>query len=371
MFKSTKNEDGYVIVMALMILSILTVIGLAGIRTSITEVQISTNHQISIMNFYAAESGIAIGPLWAGSKDNYPETEWGNVAFVGESDIMDLSNGTAFDFEVTPQVRIDPADGVQKVLRYGDTNADFLDELNFTTGRPLIEVVSDGTHTGRGGLSRIKATYAFAPAFVIPEAALWVENSDLVDFKGNATVVGDSSDESVCSDVPDMVYHQSPLNPVDIPKHYGDSFDHELSGGMYPYGPVKDSLTKRADYIGNTADGFPTALAEASTPDNPVIIILTGDIQINNEDLKVPAYGVLYIDGNLRINGDVEWNGLIVTTGDTSVGNGTANINGSLVTGENADVDLTGTIVVQYDCSTLNELFNKFSGYRMSSWMQL
>jgi hypothetical protein len=366
--KNLKNEDGYVIVMTLMILSILTVIGLAGIRTSITETNISTNHLIYHMNFYAAESGIAIGPLWAGSKDNYPETEWGNVDFVGESDIMNHSNGTEFDFEVTPQVRIDPADGVEKVLRYGDSNADFLDELNFTSGRPLIEVVSDGTHTGRGGLARIKATYAFAPAFVIPEAALWVENADLVDFKGNATVVGDSSDESVCSDVPDMVYHQSPLNPVDIPKNYGDSFDHALSGGMYPYGPVKDSLTKRADYIGDT---FPTSLAEASTADNPVIIILTGDIQINNEDLKVPAYGVLYIDGNLRINGDVEWNGLIVTTGDATVGNGTANIKGSLVTGENADVELTGTIVVQYDCSTLNVMFDKFSGYRMTSWRQI
>jgi len=368
MFKSTKNEDGYVIVMALMILSILTVIGVAGIRTSITEVQISTNHLIYNMNFYAAESGIAIGPLWAGSKDNYPETEWGNIDFVGESDIMELSNGTEFDFEVTPQVRIDPADGVEKVLRYGDTNADFLDELNFTTGRPLIEVVSDGTHTGRGGLSRIKATYAFAPAFVIPEAALWVENPDKVDFKGNATVMGDSSDESLCANVPDMIYHMAPLNPVDEPKHYGDSFDHELSGAMYPYGPVKDSLTKRADYIGDT---FPTALAEASTPDNPVIIILTGDIQINNEDLKVPAYGVLYIDGNLKINGNVEWNGLIVTTGDATVGNGTANINGSLVTGENADVELTGTIVVQYDCSTLNNMFDKFSGYRMTSWREI
>ena len=362
------NEKGYVIISTMLILCLLTIIGITSLNTSITESHISTNALIYEMNFYASESGIAIGPLWAKSETNYPETEWGNIDFAGNSDVMELSNGTAFDFEVTPQVKIDPADGVKKVLRYGDINADFMDELNFTIGRPLIEVVSDGTHTGRGGLARIKATYSFAPAFVIPEAALWVENPDKTDFKGNATIIGDSSDESVCADVPDMVYHLNPLNPLDQPKHYGDSFDHELSGGMYPYGPVKDSLTKRADYIGDT---FPTDLAETSTPDNPVIIILTGDIQINNEDLKVPAYGVLYIDGNLRINGNIEWNGLIVTTGDATVGNGTANIKGSLVTGENADVELTGTIVVEYDCSTLNDLFNKFSGYRMTSWRQL
>ena len=361
------NEKGFTIIVVTLVLCILSIIGISAIRTSTTELQIATNSQIHHMNFYASESGIAVGPLWAGSTDNYPETEWGNVDFVG-TDSGDLPNNTNYDYEVTPQVNIDPIDGVEKVLRYGDVNADFMDELNFTTGRPLIEVVSDGTHNGRGGLVRIKARYTFAPAFTMPEAALWVENPDQTDFKGNATIIGDSSDESVCANVPDMVYHLIPLNPLDEPKNYGDSFDHDISGGMYPYGPVKDSLTKRADYIGNT---FPTALAESSTPDDPVIIVITGDIEINNEDLKVPAYGVLYIDGNLRINGNVEWNGLVVTTGDTTVGNGTANINGSLVTGQSADVELTGTIVVQYDCSTLDDLFNKFSGYRMTSWRQL
>jgi hypothetical protein len=363
-----RNQNGFILISAVLILCLLTIIGIAAINMSVTESKISVNHTIAAMNFYAAESGIAIGPLWAASEDNYPETEWGDIDFIGASDISNLTNGTSFNFEVMPQVTVDPSDGIEKVLRYGDSNEDFMDELNFTTGHPLIEIVSYGTHTKRHGLAKIKATYTFAPAFVIPEAALWVENPDKTNFQGNATVIGDSSDEEVCSDVPDMIYHLSPLNPVDEPKHYGDSFDHELSGGMYPYGPVKDSLTKRADYIGNT---FPTDLAESSTADNPVIIILTGDIQINNEDLKVPAYGVLYIDGNLKINGDVEWNGLVVSTGDTSIGNGTANIKGSLVTGENADVELTGTIIVEYDCSVLNDLFNKFSGYRMTSWRQM
>ena len=361
------NQKGYVMISAVLILCLLTIIGITSIKTATTETIISTNSLIYHMNFYAAESGIAISPLWAKSIDNYPEIEWGNVDFIG-TDEGTLTNGTAFDFEVTPQVKTDPSDGIEKVLRYGDVNGDFMDELNFTTGRPLIETVSDGTHLGRGGLSRITARFTFAPAFVPPETALWVDDPDNVDFKGNASVTGDSSDTTVCPDVPDVLHHLDPINPMDEPKHFGDEFVHESSGAMYPFGPVKASLTKKADYVGNV---FPTAIAEASTADDPVIIILEGDIQINNEDLKVPAYGVLYINGNLRINGNVEWNGLIVTTGNASVGNGTADINGSLVTGESAEVDISGTITIQYDCETLADIFNHFSGYRMTSWRQI
>lgn len=360
--KQLKNEEGYVIIIALMILSILTVIGTTGLRTSITETHISTNHQIHKMNFYAAESGAPVASLALLSDSFLPESEYGNASWVG-TDTMDLSNGTQFTYEVGHQVN---ADG--EVLRYGDPDGDHLWEINTTVGRPLETVVTHGTHIGRGGDVAIQVTLQFRPAFELPNTALWVQNPDMVDFKGNATVVGDSSDPSICPDVPDVLHHLNPIDPMDEPKHFGDEFVHESSGGMYPFGPVKENLRSRADYIGST---FPTTLAESSTADNPVVIIIEGDLQINNEDLKVPAYGVLYVDGNLRINGNVEWNGLIVTTGDASVGNGTANINGSLVTGESADVEISGTITIQHDCAQLQDLYDNFSGYRMTSWRQI
>lgn len=357
-----RNQDGYVIVLALLILSILTILGLSSIRTSITEQNISTNSMIYHMNFYAAESGAPVAAITLKSEDFLPETEYGNADWMG-TDTLDLPNGTEFTYEVFHQIN---ADG--EVLRYGDSDDDHLWEINTTVGRPLEIVQTHGTHIGRGGDAAVEVKLIYSPAFVLPEAALWVDDPDKVDFKGNASVIGDSSDEDVCPDVPDVLHHVNPLNPIDEPKHFGDEFVHDSSGGMYPFGPVKDNLSKRADYIGST---FPTALAEASTPENPVIIIITGDLQINNEDLKVPAYGVLYVDGNLRINGNVEWTGLIVTTGDASVGNGTADINGSLVTGESADVDISGTIVIQYDCTALKNMFDNLSGYRMTSWKQI
>lgn len=360
--KVLNNQSGYIIGVALLILCILTLNGILAISLSVTESKIATNHQIVKMDFYAAESGAPTAAVSLKSESFLPESEYENPAWVG-TNTLNLPNKTQFTFVVNHQLN-----EAGDVLRYGDSNGDHLWEINTTTGRPLETVVTDGTHILRGGLARIRVNLIFSPAFELPEAALWVDDPDKVDFKGNASVLGDSTDEDVCPNVPDVLHHLDPINPMDEPKHYGDEFIHESSGGMYPFAPVKQALLKRADYVG---PNFPTAIAEASTKDNPVVIIINGDLEINNEDLKVPAYGVLYVDGNLRINGNVEWNGLIITTGDSSVGNGTANINGCLVTGESADVDISGTIVIQYDCDMLKDLFDNLSGYRVTSWRQL
>ena len=56
-FKDTiNNENGFVIVIALIMLAIVTVIGIAATRTSETELQISGNEKLHKLSFYAAEA---------------------------------------------------------------------------------------------------------------------------------------------------------------------------------------------------------------------------------------------------------------------------------------------------------------------------
>jgi len=52
-----KNEDGYIMIVVLMILSILTVIATAGTNNSITEQHSATNEHIHELSFYAADTG--------------------------------------------------------------------------------------------------------------------------------------------------------------------------------------------------------------------------------------------------------------------------------------------------------------------------
>jgi len=55
------NQQGSVIIMAVIILALLTVIGISATNTSTTEVQVSTNAVLHNIAFYTADSGIAAG----------------------------------------------------------------------------------------------------------------------------------------------------------------------------------------------------------------------------------------------------------------------------------------------------------------------
>jgi type IV pilus assembly protein PilX len=55
------NQQGSVIVLAMVILVLLTIIGIAATNTSTTEVQISTNALLHNIAFYTADSGIEAG----------------------------------------------------------------------------------------------------------------------------------------------------------------------------------------------------------------------------------------------------------------------------------------------------------------------
>lgn len=50
------NEEGFVLVLSLMILVVLTLLGISANRTSVTEVQIAGNDNIMKMDFYKAEA---------------------------------------------------------------------------------------------------------------------------------------------------------------------------------------------------------------------------------------------------------------------------------------------------------------------------
>ena len=57
--KSMGNEKGAVLVIALMLLAVLPVLGVAALNTTTTEIRISGNEKVYKQAFYSAEAGIA------------------------------------------------------------------------------------------------------------------------------------------------------------------------------------------------------------------------------------------------------------------------------------------------------------------------
>jgi Tfp pilus assembly protein PilX len=85
-----KNEKGSVIIMAMMILVLLTIIGIAATNTSIYESQIIGNEHRYQIDFYVADSGWKEGAMWLENTGAPPPNanpgtsnivrNWGNAA---------------------------------------------------------------------------------------------------------------------------------------------------------------------------------------------------------------------------------------------------------------------------------------------------
>jgi hypothetical protein len=56
------NEDGFVLIVTLFVLILLTIIGIAATNTSVIDIQISQNDKASKISFYNADSGIYATP---------------------------------------------------------------------------------------------------------------------------------------------------------------------------------------------------------------------------------------------------------------------------------------------------------------------
>ena len=366
-FGLKNNENGYVMVIALMILSILTIMGTLSLRLSITEVQISAAHYVYHKNFYAADSGPAYGSVWLEDVDedgnpNLPESEYKNVDWEADLDLP-IGKINHLNAVIRHRTAIDPDDGIEKVLLYGDGDGDYLNEVNFDKGVPLAIITSTGTCTTRSGKTVIESTHQWQSLFIMPGAALRVNSN--VNGNGVAgSIIGEHKSGSSCNDVADIMYDVAGgtieyggnmLTPVI-----------EQSGGMYPMPIIEPVIRMNATQtiIGsNNID----ASSIVTDVDNPGIIFIDGSGKITN----LTGYGVLFVNGDFNFAGNLNWNGFIMVNGNiTFSGGGTKIINGAVVASGEA-VALNGSVDIQYDCDLLNDLNNMHSKYRMTSWRQI
>ena len=367
-----KNENGYAIVVALIILSILTVIGTVSIRTTVTESQITKNAQIYKMNFYSAESGVNIAPLWV--KENLTEDDYKNASWIGSFEGT-LPNQTAYSTKIS---HITNSDG--EVLLYGDEDGDYLWEINTTTGRPLETATSTGTHTAHGGSAVIQTTFRPVPPFVMPEAALWVHSN--VNGNGvSGSIVGEGPSDSTlfgkeyydsdydCPAVPDVMY-QEVLHTVEYDGNTGETYSEQLSGGAYPFALIMPNLKKQADYYVDNISGNKLP-AEVDFSEQRIVYIDVADVKISE---NITGSGILAVNGDLEISGNLSWEGLVLVNGNVTFNGGGAS-NSTMVTGAVVSfgdaIAINGSVDIIYDCRILDSLFDDYSSYTRLSWRQM
>lgn len=360
------NEKGFVLITALMILCLLTLIGIVSIKTSITEQQISTNTLIHHMEFYGAESGaiVAAVELWedfkVASQDELRDPEF--LTYDYSDTPEQFSNGVVWNWKAEPKLNESG-----EVLLYGDEDGDSMFEVNTTKGMPFMTVVGKGTHK-RGGVALVEINYRFDPIFVMPDAALRV-HSHVYGNGVSGSVSGIDASGTGCANVPGISYDiWDPDGNVDYSGTLEGNPPHGTSGGLYPMDLIAPSLKSKAT-IKITPDGNGKVSASdiVSAADDTQLVYLTGNSEIQN----LSGYGILYVDGDLKLTGNLDWHGLILAQGSlTFSGGGSKVIYGSVIAMGDA-IALNGGVDIQYDCTVVQDLFNKYSSYRVLSWRQI
>ncbi|MGD2072013.1 MAG: hypothetical protein PVG65_00785, partial [Candidatus Thorarchaeota archaeon] len=138
----TNNQDGYVIILALMLLSLVSLAGIMAMQQTTAELQMAGNDAVHKRCFWNAESGISVGisnlqqMLTDSGQLVDPTIDWEGY----------LSHDSSPFYTVWIIHKI--KDG--KIVYYGDTNNDYLMEYNTDSiGWPVEIVFSEGTdHQG-------------------------------------------------------------------------------------------------------------------------------------------------------------------------------------------------------------------------------
>jgi hypothetical protein len=96
------NQQGSVIVIAMIVLVLLTIIGITSTTTSTTEVQISTNSVLHNIAFYTADSGIAVGRATLNNIKIEDVGNWDNLLFNRNADDDDKVSIKVGGVDCTP-----------------------------------------------------------------------------------------------------------------------------------------------------------------------------------------------------------------------------------------------------------------------------
>jgi hypothetical protein len=143
------NSEGWVTVAALLLMTVLTIVGISSVSTSNIEVQIATNDKVHKMAFYAADGGCDLGT----------ELLELNIACASgfANDDLVINNVTVADKDFWMQSD-EPKDGSNNVIAY-PSDAEHDIQIDAATGPHTNLSVFGATAFGVGGAIEMAAGY--------------------------------------------------------------------------------------------------------------------------------------------------------------------------------------------------------------------
>ena len=192
------DEKGAVLITGLLLILVLTILSMAAMMSTATELKIAANDRTSKRVFYVSEAGLEdarsrmqVGASASPIYDNHP-TSAGWTAFIGDEpksvskgyqnwNAMHIRYGRlnpSMDYVTTITHKLD---GSGNILLWGDSNTDGIPEENTTLGKNIFVITAEGyDSTGASKPLRIEATQVpdiTAPAALYTKAHTTIQGT--------------------------------------------------------------------------------------------------------------------------------------------------------------------------------------------------
>ncbi len=363
------NERGAVLIVGLLVILVLTVLTMAAMMSTGTELRIAANDRSAKEVFYISEAGLedARSRLQVGASaspiyDNQPaNANW--TAFIGTAPEATAKGYTgnsnqalytalnpSVDYVVTIKHKLDSAGNI---LKWGDSNYDGIPEENATGGTPIYVITSTG-HTSTGATKSVQIEAAPEPP-ITARAALYTKENTTI--QGTSTYVlgmdhcgtehvpgiitratvgqnGNPTIDGMLNGIPTAIVEHSDIN-LDVPKMIADF----IQKADPSYNVTSGTYTGMHWGI-PTVDGNQQCATSCS--EHHIV-----NFNTNNTYVKLAGgssgCGILMVEGDLHVEGAFQWYGIILVTGSiVFTGGGGKNVTGAIVAGATASADLVG-----------------------------
>ncbi len=428
--KIASNEKGMVLVLALLLISVLALLGSTAVMTTTTDLKISANYKMSNQAFYVAEAGIEeTRARMKGSLITNPNyiadsfqtnTAW--RAYIGTASkaqgkgynsgnamhVLVASLQSTLDYTVTI---IHQTNSAGNILYWGECAdisnprcGDGIPERTTSpanlTGLPnknIYLVSSNGVAANAN--KTIEAEVTRAPPITAP-AALYVEA--ITTLQGTSTNVIGVDRCGGPTNLPGVVttLAAGTVSPTGQPKVCGanqsccgfspypacgatDPWDVVGNGKNLDIQSIIDNWKSSANYQysvnGDTHTGMawgtptlapgPDELQKASSCNVSNVVYYN----TNGTDIKLAGgtsgCGLLLVDGDLEVNGGFSWYGMVIVSGSVRyLGGGDKNITGAVLVGGSMDADLVGGNANIVYCSSAIKDVSESQPLRRLSW---
>jgi hypothetical protein len=391
--KYLREENGVALVIALLLLLVITLIGLAGVNTSVWDNLISGNVRASEQAFYVAEAGINefMGRFRHGAmneiKDIFPSSpNWrlflaintnkaGTIGYTASDNFaQSLQNQMDFRVKITHKV-----DSNNNVILHGRSPIYIVRSHGFTAdgAEKVIEVELKEIP----GIDPPGAVYSEGP-IIVRGTSIYIQGGNLCK-PGYEVGFVTTNKAGIVTSVPEL-----PKDPISIsygdvtiegnpPKKYNSPYSNlrVLADYLKTYANFKYDYNRSEILMAHSDEWGRPLPSNRSTPigyDGPMNIVY---FNMHGNTLKLSGEshgaGILLVDGNLELQEGFRWYGMIIVMGALNfTGGGENNITGGILCAGAVTIAADDVGII-YCSEVVNKLKNLGSPLRTTKWREV